>query len=74
MENVIVTLLRNRKTGKLLAKTDPIKYDIKRYEKIDTHTFKLLTAKEIEEAQKIYQENERLKKDNEELLKQLRNK
>jgi len=74
MEKINVSLIRNRKTGKFVAKIEPQEIDQNRYEKIDTHTFKILTAKEVEEAQQIYQENERLKKYNAELFQQLKKK
>lgn len=73
MNEIKIILLKHRRSGRFLAKVQPFIVNEKIYEIIDAHTFKVLTPKETEEAQKIYNENQRLKKDNESLLKQLKN-
>jgi len=74
MKTITITLLKKRKSGKYTPKIiekDTI-IDLNLWEIIDSHEFKFLEPHELEKANSLKLENERLKKDIELLLTQLK--
>ncbi len=74
MKNILVTLLKNRKSGKMVPKIiDKDQIDLNSWELIDSHEFKTLEPHEIEKANQLKIENEKLKKDIDLLLSRIKN-